>query len=379
MWKFFLILIIVFGLATFYSYSRYKPLFPDFSSWKGYVACIVFFLIIFSYFFGSMIQMHGNLTLAQPLLIIGAWAMAFLLYTFLIFLAIDILRLVNALTFKAEWLSFRYTFGNETAKTFSTIGGIITAIIIICGYFNAKFPIVKEITYKTDKKLTQPVKFVFLSDIHLGMINGDKYFTLLADRINLADADFVAIAGDFFDGDPKPVIQSKAGTILKNIKTKYGIYVIPGNHEYIGNADTALKFMTQNGVNVLRDQTIKLPCAITIIGRDDLSAIRALGRRATLEQLTQNIDNESFTIMMDHQPYRLEEAEKCGIDLQLSGHTHHGQLWPGNLITNAIYECSFGQHQRGKTQYYVSSGYGTWGPPIRTTCRPEMVIITIEN
>ena len=376
MWKF---LLIIFGSATFYGYTRFKPLFPDFSTWKGYAACIAYFFIMLSYFFGSMLQMRGHYTVAQPLIIIGAWAIAILLYTFLTFLLIDIIRGINAFTFKADFLTFKYNFFDEKAKLFSTIGGIIVAIIVICGYFNAKFPITKEITYKTDKKLSHPIKFVLISDVHLGMINGDKFFSILAQRINLINPDFVAIAGDFFDGDPQPVIKSNADKIIKSINTKYGIYAIPGNHEYIGNADTALKFMQQNGVNVLRDQAKTLPCGVTIIGRDDLMANRVRGKRATLEQLTQNVDNETFTIMMDHQPYHLEEAEQNNIDLQLSGHTHHGQLWPGNLITNAIYECSFGQHKRGKTEYYVSAGYGTWGPPIRTTCRPEMVVITIEN
>ena len=140
-----------------------------------------------------------------------------------------------------------------------------------------------------------------------------------------------------------------------------------------------MQFMRQNGVNVLCDSVVNLPCGVSILGRDDLSAVRAKGGRSSVEKLVAQADSANYTILLDHQPFHLEEAEQAGIDLQLSGHTHHGQLWPGNKITTAMYECSFGQHRRGNTNYYVSSGYGTWGPPIRTTCHPEMVVVILNE
>jgi predicted MPP superfamily phosphohydrolase len=96
-------------------------------------------------------------------------------------------------------------------------------------------------------------------------------------------------------------------------------------------------------------------------------------------QLAQKADHERFTILMDHQPYKLEEAEQAGIDFQLSGHTHHGQVWPISWITDAIYECAFGQHQRGNTHYYVSSGIGIWGGKYRIGTCSEYVVATIRQ
>lgn len=90
------------------------------------------------------------------------------------------------------------------------------------------------------------------------------------------------------------------------------------------------------------------------------------------------VDISHPVILMDHQAFRLEEAESNGIDLQLSGHTHHGQLWPFNFITKKVYELSWGYKKKGKTHYYVSSGVGTWGPPIRTGNRPEIVNIRLR-
>jgi predicted MPP superfamily phosphohydrolase len=90
------------------------------------------------------------------------------------------------------------------------------------------------------------------------------------------------------------------------------------------------------------------------------------------------VDKSYPVILMDHQPFRLAEAEANGVDLQLSGHTHHGQLWPFNLITKKVYELSWGYKKKGSTHYYVSCGVGTWGPPIRTANRPEIINIKLQ-
>ncbi|MBQ1884969.1 MAG: metallophosphoesterase, partial [Bacteroidales bacterium] len=186
----------------------------------------------------------------------------------------------------------------------------------------------------------------------------------------------------FFDGDPTPVLQSHADSILRTIKTRYGVFAVNGNHEWIGNAFVADEFLEKNGVTVLRDSLAQLPLGVTLVGREDHSSrfhYKGVGGRQQLSDIIENTNRNDYSIVIDHQPYNLEEAEQNSIDLQLSGHTHHGQLWPLNFLTSHIYECSFGQHRRGNTQYYVSAGYGTWGPPIRTTARPEMVVINVEK
>ncbi len=93
----------------------------------------------------------------------------------------------------------------------------------------------------------------------------------------------------------------------------------------------------------------------------------------------QGIDTTHYTILLDHQPYHLEEAEQNGIDLQLSGHTHRGQIWPLSLVVKAMYECAYGQWKRGKTDYYVSSGMGIWGGKFRIGTESEYAVITITN
>ena len=378
-------IVLFFGLlyigACFYIYMRMRCAMPLANTGWGIAVRILYIVLCASFFLGFTLQ-RNHLALSYPFTITGNWLLAAALYLFLIFSVIDFARIVNALTFKADWLTFRYRPGDTKAELFAIVGGIVCALILIIGYFNAKNPTRREITYKTEKLIERQFKFILLSDIHLGVVNSDRYFSRLANRINAEDADFVVIAGDFFDGDPQPVLQSRADSILRTIKTRYGVFAVNGNHEWIGNAFVADEFLEKNGVTVLRDSLAQLPLGVTLVGREDHSSrfhYKGVGGRQQLSDIIENINRNDYSIVIDHQPYNLEEAEQNSIDLQLSGHTHHGQLWPLNFLTSHIYECSFGQHRRGNTQYYVSAGYGTWGPPIRTTARPEMVVINVEK
>jgi predicted MPP superfamily phosphohydrolase len=196
--------------------------------------------------------------------------------------------------------------------------------------------------------------------------------------INLINADIVLLAGDVVDEDIKPVIKYNLGEILKLIKSKLGVFAITGNHEYIGGVEPAVKYLAEHNLIELRDTSILIDNSFFLIGREDRSGRGFGGRpRRSLLELMKGIDKSLPVILMDHQPVKLNEAFEYGIDLQVSGHTHHGQLFPFNFITKKIYELSYGYMKRGNTHYYVSCGVGTWGPPVRTSSRPEIVEIKL--
>ena len=179
--------------------------------------------------------------------------------------------------------------------------------------------------------------------------------------------------------DLAPVIQNNLGEYLRQIKAKYGIYAVTGNHEYIGGVEPAVKYLTEHGVNVLRDSAVLIDDSFYIIGREDIRTRGFRGiKRKPLEEIVKFLDRSKPLIMMDHQPFKLEEAEKNGIDLQISGHTHHGQLWPFNFVTKKVYELSWGYKQKGNTHYYVSCGAGTWGPPVKIGNISEIVNIKLN-
>jgi hypothetical protein len=156
------------------------------------------------------------------------------------------------------------------------------------------------------------------------------------------------------------------------------VIAITGNHEYIGGVEDAYKYLTEHGITVLRDASTKVADSLYVVGREDLSKKSfARGTRKPLHEVMADVDRSWPIILMDHQPFRLNEAAENGVDLQLSGHTHHGQLWPFHFITRKMYEVSWGYKKKGETHYYVSCGVGTWGPPVRIGNKPEIVNIKL--
>jgi predicted MPP superfamily phosphohydrolase len=192
--------------------------------------------------------------------------------------------------------------------------------------------------------------------------------------INEKNPDLVLIAGDLIDFSVIPLTEQNMAEEFYKIKAP--IYACMGNHEYISGEEKAKEFFKKAGIRLLQDEALLLQkYGLLIVGRDD----RFNKSRKTLPQLIEGYETDSlYTIVLDHQPYHLEEAEKSGIDLQLSGHTHDGQVWPLNYITSMMYENSHGYSQRRKTHYYVSSGIGIWGGKFRIGTRSEYVVITIE-
>ena len=156
---------------------------------------------------------------------------------------------------------------------------------------------------------------------------------------------------------------------------KAPVYACLGNHEHFGGDANARQFYQDAGIHLLIDEAAVIDSAIVVIGRDD----RMNRHRKSLDSLMAAAKVQSFTIVLDHQPHNLEQAEQSGIDFQLSGHTHRGQVWPISWITDAIYECSWGSYQRGDTQYYVSSGLGLWGGKFRIGTQSEYVVATIKG
>jgi predicted MPP superfamily phosphohydrolase len=169
------------------------------------------------------------------------------------------------------------------------------------------------------------------------------------------------------------------GESFKRLHPKYGVYSITGNHEFINGVDSCVKYAENFGIKFLRDSSEMIDSSFYLIGREDVSMPQFIGKqRKTLDQIVKDLPNNYPKILLDHTPFKLEQAEQNGIDIQLSGHTHHGQIWPGNIITNMIYELSWGYKQKGSTHYYVSSGAGTWGPPVRTGSTSEIVNIKVK-
>ena len=293
---------------------------------------------------------------------IGNTWLIILFYLLLTFLLLDIGRLIHLVP--ATWLK-------NNATTSLVITGALL-VTLIAGNIHYHNNVRQEIHLTTDKQLEHPLKIVMLSDLHAGYHNRRAEVGRWVNMVNAEHPDLVLIAGDIIDGHMRPLLEQ--GTVEEFKRLEAPTVACLGNHEYITGIDKSIDFIEQSGISLLRDDNVSVGY-VTIIGRDDHSN---QGRKS-VSQLMQGIDRMRYTILLDHQPYHLEEAEQNGIDLQLSGHTHKGQIWPLSLVVKSMYECAYGQWKRGKTDYYVSSGMGIWGGKFRIGTDSEYAVITISN
>ena len=257
-----------------------------------------------------------------------------------------------------------------------TAGGI--AVFMFClflyGHLHYKNKYRQEVTL-TSEKITKPIKLVMMSDLHLGYHNRREELHRWIDLINAEQPDLVLIAGDIIDGSMRPLKEQKMYEEFQRIKAP--VYACLGNHEYYSGEPGAQQFYQDAGIHLLQD-SVAVIGDLCIIGRDDRTNIHRKSLGKIIAENTSLISHSSFLILLDHQPYHLEQAERQHIDFQFSGHTHHGQVWPISWITESIYECAFGPYKKGHTDYYISSGLGIWGGKFRIGTRSEYVVVTIK-
>jgi predicted MPP superfamily phosphohydrolase len=254
-------------------------------------------------------------------------------------------------------------------------------LLIVGGFINAIVPVVKEYNITIDKPADgiNELRVAAVSDIHLGSIIRKRSIRKLSSILSDLHPDVIFLLGDIVDGELGPVLRDDLLKYFTQPLTTDGLYAITGNHEFIGGAKRTVPYIESKGIRVLKDEVVVLPGGIQVIGRLDRDSRRFYGQeRAPLEELMKKVDKSKPVILLDHQPFHLDETDKNGVDLQLSGHTHNGQLWPLNYLTRAIYELSYGYLRKGNAQIIVSSGYGLWGPRIRSGSRSEVMLINIK-
>lgn len=316
--------------------------------------------------------------LARVIYNIGTSSLIILLYVVLLFLVLDLGRLCHLVP--RSWL---YANGTTALCLLLVLFGTF-----LYGRLHYRHKVRVPLTVESRKPLFRSYRVVMASDLHLGYHNGRRELARWVDMINREQPDLILIAGDIIDRSLRPLVEEDMAQELRRLQAP--VYACLGNHEYYADAMgsdvypkqggrgmsrpyTAADFYRDAGIHLLRDESVELDSTLVIIGRDD----RTNPQRGTLQSLMTDVDHSKFTILLDHQPHILAEAERAGIDLQLSGHTHRGQVWPASWVTDLLFECSWGSHHRGLTQYYVSSGLGIWGGRFRIGTQSEYVVAEI--
>lgn len=337
--------------------------------WAGYIVLAVspFVARLGRTFFPGIID--------EWITVIGNYWLAALYYFLLIWVLADGLRLIGSLAWP-EALSWK-----QPSLLLGVAVAALVCGLLAFGVWNARNPRITHYDITINKAVPGLTKLraVLVSDIHLGVIVGNDRLADLVDRINALNPDIVFFAGDTIDEDVSRFVEQKMPEALGKLRTRYGGYVVLGNHEYLGgNSELAVEQLELAGLTVLQDRYVKINDQFYVVGRDDLSVNRMTGKgREELAKVMEGVDGRLPIFLLDHQPFRLEEGQRNGVDLQVSGHTHHGQFFPNNLLTERIFETDWGYRRKGDYQAIVSCGYGTWGPPIRIGNYPEIVDIAI--
>ncbi|WP_344500899.1 metallophosphoesterase [Streptomyces enissocaesilis] len=261
------------------------------------------------------------------------------------------------------------------------VGGAATAAAVATvGYGMADVfsgPGVKRITVPLAKlpRSAHSYRIAVVSDIHLGPILGRAHTQRIVDTINATQPDLVAIVGDLVDGSVADL--GSAADPLARLRARHGSYFVTGNHEYYSGVEEWVQRVRELGVHPLRNARVEMP-GFDLAGVNDISGedhsdapdyARALGDR----------DTARAAVLMAHQPVMIEQAVEHGVDLQLSGHTHGGQLWPGNLVAQLDNPTVAGLERYGDTQLYVTRGAGAWGPPVRVGASSDITVVELAS
>ena len=370
--------------------------------WVGschYLFQTMTFRIIFAiiYIFASTSLLSGFLIkkprfIHRLLKITGNYFLGIFMYTLMVVLMADGIRLILKYILHVAWIQQKYVF---------TITGAICAAFLVLlslyGIFHAKKITVTPYQVTVNKKVPHmnSMKIVLLADTHFGYNAGVIHAREIVRKINKQNPDLVCIAGDIFDNEYDAIMEpTKMEKILKKIKSRYGVYACWGNHDLnepilagftFKQAPEDIKdprmkkFLENSNIHPLRDESVLIDNRFYVIGRKDASLTEKIGEtRKTPEQLISSLDKNKPVFIIDHQPKELQELADAGADLDLCGHTHGGQLFPGNLTIKTMWENPRGLLQKDSITNIVTSGAGVWGPAMRIGTDSEICVINVS-
>lgn len=357
------------------------------------IFAVIYVLLSTSLLTGFLIKKPKSLH--RILKITGNYFLGIFLYTLVIILLADFGRILLKYVFHASWIHSRTAF---------TVAGAICALLILllsaCGIFHAKY--IKTTSYDVIINKTIPertsMKVVLLADTHFGYNAGVLHARELVRKINKQKPDLVCIAGDIFDNEYDAIRNpEKLEQTLRGIKSTYGVYACWGNHDLneeilagftFKHKDGDLsdikdprmkKFLKDSNIHILEDESVLINDQFYVIGRKDASLTEKIHEtRKAPAQLTEKLDRDKPIIMIDHQPKELQELADAGVDLDLCGHTHDGQTFPGNFTIKLMWENPCGLLIKDNMTNITTSGAGVWGPAMRIGTDSEICSINIQ-
>lgn len=356
-------------------YLWMRPLFSGIRPLQYGIVYGIFIIAVLASFVVSRIPDNG---LPRILFRIGHYALGFLFYLVMLVNLMDLLLFLGR--------SIRLLPAALSKRTTLAIGTVVLAAAAgVSIYGTVHWFAVQTKSYEvklhqgTVKNKSDSLQIALISDLHLGYIIDENHIQKIVDKVNSINPDIVCIAGDIFDGDITSLENPAAlAQLLGKMNAAYGVYACLGNHDAGEGYAQMLAFLSDADIKVLLDEAVVIDERVVLAGRRDSSPIGGQGEMRMPLKLPPESENLPV-IVLDHQPGNIEEYGN-NVDLILSGHTHRGQMFPFNLITNRIFNVDYGYYRAPDNgpQVIVTSGAGTWGPPQRSGSDNEVVSIRIK-
>lgn len=352
---------------SFYLYARAKRVYP------GKCARILF-IFVFAIPFTTYPLALYEYSRPGPriFLLVFSYSLVVMGYLFLFTVGLEAILAINRF-FKL--IPERWTKCKAAGKIGFYLVILGVTALIVHGHFNVVHPRIQTYDIKVPKRHTnlEKLKVVAAADFHLSNITGPHFLENIVEKINSLNPDLVIIAGDITIESSKVVEWKNYDADFRKIKSRYGVYTIIGNHELQYNPEKTLQFIERSNMRLLQDSIVNIDDLFYILGRND----KADKQRKSLEELMKNIKDDLPVIMIEHRISEMEDIEDKKIDLHISGHTHAGQLFPGTILMELIYKINWGYKKYQDTHFFVTSGVGTWGPPVRVGSYSEIMEINI--
>ena len=364
------IALVIYLLPNIYVYFHIKKLFTNDRHKKIFTLFYIIFALAFP--MAEMLSHNTSSPWIKYFLLMGYYSVVFLLYLFLFLVLFDILRGINRLLkiVPAEVINSR-----KFRTTSLGILFVFSAAIVLIGSVHYNTIRVKEYQVDVPRRsaVIKYLKIAMAADFHLGQITSQQFMEQFTAKINSLHPDIVLMPGDIVEGHRNDGDMTEFTRLFRQIKAKYGVYASPGNHESHGR-NSKLDFFTNAGINLLEDTFVVVDNSFCLVGRND----RRSNNRKPIDELLDNIPGHLPVIVLDHRPTELESMSKHGVDIQLSGHTHYGQLFPFNYLIKNLYELGWGYKKIRDTHFFVTSGIQVWGPPVRTAGNSEIMVINVD-
>ncbi|MFP4024972.1 MAG: metallophosphoesterase [Thiohalospira sp.] len=361
---------VIYALPNIYLYHRLKHVFVQ--KRNSILFKSIFIAIVALYPLANMLHRYVDSSFFKYLVTFSEYYLPVMLYLFLFYLLIDAGLFILK---KFKIISLKLLASYKLRMIVFGVIMVLVTIILIKGIYNFNNSIIRSYNIEIDKKSSNlnQLKIAMAADFHLSDVTHKYFMHQFIEKINSIQPDIVLFIGDIVESDRPSSKMQYFEKQMQKIDSKYGVYAVEGNHD-IYRRNHSYDFIQNAQIKLLRDTVITIDSSFQLVGRKD----KHHRHRNSVKELMLFTNDTLPHFLLDHQPYHLENAYENNIDIQFSGHTHHGQLFPLNYITEMIYELSWGYKKIDDTHFFVTCGAQGWGPQVKTGSRSEIMEININ-